>query len=70
MIRRLIHWAGAPMGVCARKDSGADVVVRGRVTEMAVASYYGNVTCWRCRRAHNRARARAYCRRSSRAEAK
>lgn len=50
----LVHWASAKIGVCLRKDSGRDVTTeqsgKATIVHLGVASYYGNITCLRCRR--------------------
>ena len=50
----LVHWAGAPIGACLRKDSNVDVSTaqcnETTITYSAVASWYGNITCLCCRK--------------------
>lgn len=66
LIPRPVHWASAEPGGCPRKDSGQDKRTTtyptsagpGTITDMAEAIHYGNVTCARCRRLHNRANSR------------
>lgn len=53
---RATHWAGMPAGLCARMDSGVDVrevrcTTGATVTQLSVASHYGNITCPLCRKA-------------------